>query len=164
MLRKLLGYVPLGLLLTGVWVILNERLDLPTLVFGVAAAVLGIVATNRLVLKARFTALYKARPLRMLLYAVRLVVSIYVAGFQAIGKMLTRRVHVGIVDIETRLDDPFAVALLANSITLTPGTVTLSQEDNRLKIIWLDTQTHDPAVAGPAIMGPFEKLLEEAVR
>ncbi|MFW5684163.1 MAG: Na+/H+ antiporter subunit E [Spirochaetota bacterium] len=164
MVRKLASYVRLTILLTGVWIVFSERVDAGTIAFGVAGSILALLATNRLVLKGSYAERYRIRTHRILAYAIRLLVAIYVAGFQAIWRMVTGRVHVGIVDITTTLEDPFAISLLANSITLTPGTVTLAQEGERLKVIWLDCRTHDPEIAGAEIKGPFERLLQGVVR
>lgn len=161
---KVFRYLPIVLLLTAIWTVLNERLTLATVLFGVAMSGVAIVATNRLVLRESYLDRYTVRPLAVLHYVFRLLWAIYIAGFQAIVRMLQGRVHVGIVDIETRLEDEFAVTLLANSITLTPGTVTLDREGQKLKVVWLDCTTHDPEIAGPAIKGPFEDLLEKAIK
>ena len=164
MLSKLLRYAPLILLLTSVWIILNERFDPLTVGLGILLSAVAILTTNRLVLKESYLGSYALRPLPATYYVLRLFAAIYIAGFQAVRKMFTGRIHVGIVDIETRLTNTFALVLLANSITLTPGTVTLDREGQRLKVIWLDCATHDPDIAGPAVKGPFEGLLERAVR
>lgn len=163
-LTKLFRYLPLVLLLTAIWIVLNERLTVATVAFGVAMSVIAIVATNRLVLRESYLERYTVRPLALLRYVAQLVWAIYIAGFQAIIKMLQGRVHVGIVDIKTRLEDEFAVTLLANSITLTPGTVTVDRDGQNLKVVWIDCTTHDPEIAGPAVKGPFEDLLEKVVR
>ncbi len=164
MFQRTIRYLPLVLLLTLVWIVLNERLTPGTVAFGFAMSIIAIVTTNRLVLKESYLDRYQVRPLLIVAYAFRLLWAIYVAGFQAIARMLRGRVNVGIVEIETHLQNEFAVTLLANSITLTPGTVTLDREGQKMKVIWLDCVTHDPAIAGPAIKGPFEGLLEKAIQ
>ena len=161
---KLIWYTKFTLLLTAIWIVFSERIDIQTVVIGVIASAAAIFATNRLVLKDSYGTLYRVRLFPIIHYAVRLLIAIYVAGFQALVRMLSGRINVGIVDITTDLKHPFAISLLANSITLTPGTVTLSQEDQRLKVIWLDCHTQDPDIAGPEIKGPFEELLRGAIR
>lgn len=163
MVKKIVWYGRFVLLLTASWIIFSERVDLQTILFGLIGSVAALVATSKLVLKEDYVDRYPVRIGRVFVYAFRLLIAIYVAGFQAIARMITGKVHVGIVEITTKLEHPFAISLLSNSITLTPGTVTLAEEGQRLKVIWLDCKTHDPEIAGPEIKGPFEKLLEGAV-
>lgn len=164
MVSRIAWYGRFLLLMVAVWVIFSEDLSLQTVLMGAIASIVALVLTNRLILKSDYAALYNVRFVPALWYAVRLVVAIYVAGFQALARMLTGKLNVGIVDITTELTDPFSVSLLANSITLTPGTVTLVQTGSSLRVIWLDCTTHDPKIAGPEIKGPFERLLQAAVR
>jgi multicomponent Na+:H+ antiporter subunit E len=65
----------------------------------------------------------------------------------------------GIVKIRTSLKSDIARTFLANSITLTPGTMTVEIQDDVLYIHWIDVRTEDPDEAGKIIKGPFEKLL-----
>ncbi|MEO0081162.1 MAG: Na+/H+ antiporter subunit E [candidate division WOR-3 bacterium] len=65
----------------------------------------------------------------------------------------------GIIKIRTSLKSDIARTFLANSITLTPGTMTVEIKDDVLYIHWIDVRTDDPEVAGRMIKGPFEKLL-----
>jgi multicomponent Na+:H+ antiporter subunit E len=65
----------------------------------------------------------------------------------------------GIVKIRTSLQSDLARTFLANSITLTPGTMTVEIEEDVLYIHWIDVKTDDPDEAGRIIKGPFERLL-----
>ena len=69
----------------------------------------------------------------------------------------------GIVKIRTTLKSDIARTFLANSITLTPGTMTVDikpgAEDAVLYIHWIEVKTEDAEAAGRIIKGPFEKLL-----
>ena len=49
--------------------------------------------------------------------------------------------------------------VLANSITLTPGTVTIDVIDNMFYVHWIDVETEDPQQAFMLIAEPFEKVL-----
>lgn len=164
MLKHLYRYGRIGVVLTLVWVALNERADLTTIAVGLGVSILAVALTNRLVLLDSYRGRYGVRPLRAVWYVLRLLGAIYIAGFQAVRQMFTGRIHVGIVDIRTDLDKDLAIVLLANSITLTPGTVTLDRTGRTLRVIWLNCTTTDPAVAGPRIKGPFERLLRGTVR
>ena len=65
-----------------------------------------------------------------------------------------------IVRIKTRLKNPVARLLLANSITLTPGTLTVEMEGPWLYIHWVVADTTDVDKASREISAGFEKYLE----
>ncbi|MBQ6902190.1 MAG: Na+/H+ antiporter subunit E [Oscillospiraceae bacterium] len=69
----------------------------------------------------------------------------------------------GIVKIETELKSEYAQSMLANSITLTPGTITMdiAEEGNKTYyyIHWIDVATTDIAEAGDGIKGTMEKWI-----
>jgi multicomponent Na+:H+ antiporter subunit E len=66
----------------------------------------------------------------------------------------------GIVKIHTNLKNPIAIAALANSITLTPGTLTMDvTEDGDLYIHWINVVTEDIEEATKIISSSFEKIL-----
>lgn len=69
-------------------------------------------------------------------------------------------INPGIVEIKTNLKSKRAKLLLANSITLTPGTLTIDIIEDRLYIHWIDVKTNDPAEQQKIISEKFEKLLE----
>lgn len=70
-------------------------------------------------------------------------------------------INPGIVEYKTQLTNPTAVTILANSITLTPGTLTVDVIDNSLFIHWIDVTTKDPEGIVREIGEDFEKILKE---
>jgi multicomponent Na+:H+ antiporter subunit E len=67
----------------------------------------------------------------------------------------------GIIKIHTSLRTDIARTFLANSITLTPGTMTVEIKDDILYIHWIDVKSEDPEAAARIIKGPFEKILAQ---
>ena len=65
--------------------------------------------------------------------------------------------------IPTELKSDYGLGALSNSITLTPGTITMevTEEDgqNYLYVHWIDVKETDPEKAGEAIKGTLEKGL-----
>ena len=158
-LRASVGFV---VLLTIVWCVLQEAFSWQHILFGLIVAIVTLTFTNVLVLKEDYSKRYAIRPFILLWYLVVLIWKIYDAGFHAMAKILTGGVNVNIVEVNTMLDNPFHIALLGNSITLTPGTVTMETDGQRLKVIWIDAHTRDPEIAGKEIKGGFEDLLAKA--
>lgn len=65
----------------------------------------------------------------------------------------------GIVKIRTTLKSDIARVFLANSITLTPGTMTVEVKGDVLYIHWIEVGAEDPVAAARTIIGPFEYFL-----
>ena len=66
----------------------------------------------------------------------------------------------GIVKVKTRLKSNIAKMMLANSITLTPGTLTVDIKGEYLYIHWIEIQHNDLEGATNDIVAKFEKYLE----
>lgn len=69
-------------------------------------------------------------------------------------------INPGIVKVKTRLKSPLGRAFLANSITLTPGTLTVEMKDEYFYIHWIDVTSDDIEGATESIVSNFEKYLE----
>lgn len=70
------------------------------------------------------------------------------------------RIKPGIVEIKTRLRTPIGRMVLANAITLTPGTLVVDIKGDALFIHWIVVSAQDPVAATREIAGRFEKYLE----
>ncbi|MCF6240221.1 MAG: Na+/H+ antiporter subunit E [Bacteroidales bacterium] len=68
-------------------------------------------------------------------------------------------INPGIVEFETKLKSDFAKMVLANSITLTPGTFTVDIVENRFYIHWLEVSVTDEESVYKEIAEGFEKIL-----
>jgi multicomponent Na+:H+ antiporter subunit E len=66
----------------------------------------------------------------------------------------------GIVKVRTRLKSRMGRLLLANSITLTPGTLTVDIDGEWLYIHWVTVDAADVEAATAAIVSGFEGYLE----
>ena len=69
-------------------------------------------------------------------------------------------INPGIVKVKTKLKTPLGRAFLANSITLTPGTLTVEMREEYFYIHWIDVTGTDINSATEAIVAKFEKYLE----
>jgi multicomponent Na+:H+ antiporter subunit E len=65
----------------------------------------------------------------------------------------------GIVKVRTSLKGEMAKTFLANSITLTPGTLTVDIDGQDLYIHWINISTGDAEQRSAEICGRFEPLL-----
>jgi multicomponent Na+:H+ antiporter subunit E len=65
----------------------------------------------------------------------------------------------GIVKVRTSLRGDMARTFLANSITLTPGTLTVDMDGQDLYVHWINIDTDDAQKRSAEICGRFEPLL-----
>lgn len=69
-------------------------------------------------------------------------------------------INPGIVKVRTRLKSRLGRIVLANSITLTPGTMTVETKDEYFYIHWIDITAADIDSATEKIVRTFERHLE----
>jgi multicomponent Na+:H+ antiporter subunit E len=105
-------------------------------------------------------------PLRYFWMAVYAVVFVYYmvrANLDVAYRVIHPALPIapGIVRVKTRLKSPLAITALANSITLTPGTMTVSvDEQGVLYIHWINVRSTDVEEATREIVAPFEWFLK----
>lgn len=158
--RWLFPHPLLTILLTAVWVLLQNELSAGMLVFGL---ILGIIIP-------RVTAVWwPDRPVgfhmgRMIAYCLLVMWDIIVANIQVAWIVLTRpnsKLRPAWVVVPLDLRQPEAITVLAGTITLTPGTVSadLSDEGHSLLVHALDTD--DPDAVRDEIKDRYERRLKE---
>lgn len=95
----------------------------------------------------------------LVLYLLILVLKMFLAGFDVAYRVITLKINPAIIRIRTRLVSDLSKTILANSITLTPGTVTVDTEKEYLYVHWLDAKTTHIHWAERLIKGSYELLL-----
>ena len=79
--------------------------------------------------------------------------------------MPTLPINPGIVKVKTSLKSEAALTFLANSITLTPGTlsVDIEKDEGILYIHWIDVKDKDIVKATELIVKKFESIIKKAI-
>ena len=121
------------------WMLLTGSLDAQELVAG---AVVSLAVT--LLFGERFTILTGFRfswlaPFHILTYLGSFFIALLRANLDLAGRVLSPSLPINpaLVEIRTRLKSPLGRLLLANTITLTPGTLTVDVEGDRLLVHWV---------------------------
>jgi len=147
------------------WLALTNVRDIEEVVAGlIVAALVTIVAGKFLI-----TSEKSGHIIRRIFSAIKYLIKFF-------WEMMKANLHVafivihpylpikpGIVKIKTKLTKDSAITVLTNSITLTPGTLTvdLNPEKKELYIHWIDVLSTDVEKNTKTIGGKFEKLLTE---
>lgn len=124
-----------------VWVVFNGRLTLEIALFGVAVAgaVFAFVCRFMDYSLKKELHFYKLVP-AFVQYLYYLIKEIIVANMTVSRMILTRkeRMEPVLVHVHANLKTEMARVILANSITLTPGTITVSLTEDKLLVHCLD--------------------------
>jgi len=144
------------------WVFLNGSIALSTLAVGVivaAAIVLFFPGTLSFLSGHRLTA---DALIATVLYVGYFLKELVKANLQLARIVLSPSLPINpaIVRVRTKLTNPVGRLLLANSITLTPGTLSVEIKGDSLYIHWVDAKTTDTEAATQEIVAGFEKYLE----
>ena len=129
------------LLFFATWIIFNGRITLEIAAFGVVIAGVMFAFICRFMdySVAKERAFYRKAPL-FCAYVLLLVKEIVLANWAVCRMILTRRevMEPVIVKVHADLKTETARVILANSITLTPGTITVSLTEQELLVHCLD--------------------------
>ena len=124
-----------------VWVIFNGRLTMEIALFGiaVAGAVFAFVCRFMEYSLKKELRFYRLMP-AFAQYLYYLIKEIVFSNITVSRMILTRKEEMEpvIVHVRTSLKSEIARVILANSITLTPGTITVSLTDDKLLVHCLD--------------------------
>ena len=124
-----------------IWIIFNEKLNLEILLFGlvISAAVFAFVCKCMDYSIQKELHFYQKVP-GMLRYVFALVKEILVANLHVCRMILSEEEEIdpALVQFQTDMETPAGRAFYANAITLTPGTITVSLEDDTYAVHCLD--------------------------
>jgi len=156
------NYALMFLTLMSVWLLLNVSLAPEVLLIGVGVS---------LIVSLAFCS--KCDILSEINFSPKALIATFTFVFVFIGELIkanisiTKRVispklpiNPGIVKVKTKLKSKVGRMVLANAITLTPGTFTLELDGEYLFIHWVDVKSKDVDGATKEIVSTFEKYLE----
>jgi len=95
----------------------------------------------------------------LLIFMVELIKSNIDVAMRVINPKMP--INPEIVEFKTSLKSEMGRLILANTITLTPGTLTVDVIEDTYYIHWLNSQSNDPEEAARLIAGKFEPILKE---
>lgn len=122
------------------WVLLTGSLDRQELIAGaVVSFLVTALFTSRLVIFTGFRFSWLA-PVYILSYLGNFLVALVLANFDLAVRVLSPSLPIRpeMVEVKTVLKSPLAKLMLANTITLTPGTLTVDLIEDRLQVHWVN--------------------------
>jgi multicomponent Na+:H+ antiporter subunit E len=147
----------------GVWLVFTTSLELFTLLAGLIGSVIVAALTYNIFI-ARHQAnlrFFVPHPVYLPLYLIMMVYFLYQSSIRMLGAVITGRVSPRIVHFRTSLHSDLARMVLASSITITPGTITLDLNDDHLTVHWFFCSTSHSKKAGEMVKGHIERWLKK---
>jgi multicomponent Na+:H+ antiporter subunit E len=157
-----LQFLNLWLTLLLIWLIANGSLAQETVITG---AVISAVIALAFATFSRVYSVVRWTPKVIFFYLMYLGVFLFEllkANLSVMRLVFSPRIDIepGIVKISTDLKTPMGRLALANSITLTPGTLVVDIKEDALYVHWISVSAIDPVAATEEISAKFEKYLK----
>ena len=146
------------------WPFVNGRLDLQVVVAGLMASFLVALLFHDILPKEHHVFVSPIRVFWLLVYVPVFLYYVVCANLDVVYRALHPAMPIkpGIVKIKTNLKTDSAITALANSITLTPGTLTVDlTDDGYLYVHWINVKSDDVEQATRLISQRFEWFLHK---
>ena len=155
--RKIIQFAVLFIL----WLLLTWSLDWQDIAVGLIFSLITVLLLSDIFLQKATRLVNPIRIFWFIIYIPYLLWEIIKANFDVAYRVLhpALPIHPGIVKVKTTLKTDMGQTFLANSITLTPGTLTVDIIDDYLYVHWINVKTDDPEKQTKIIVDRFEKII-----
>ena len=146
----------------GLWLLLTWSLEAGNVIAGLVVAAGSAILLGRYFPHPVRNVAHLNRFLWALIYLPHFIVWCVKANLDVAYRVLHRDLPIrpGIVKVKTTLQSDMAKTMLANSITLTPGTLTVDIVGDEMYIHWINVQGEGMEEHTRAIVQNFEKFVK----
>jgi multicomponent Na+:H+ antiporter subunit E len=161
-----IGIASIGLFI--IWLFLiSHQLSFGGVIAGMIAAVLTAWLSSNHLTFIDYVKFSSAMPVHIALYLKVFFIALIKANIDMVRRILSPDLLMNsvMVQVKTELKSPLGKLLLANSMTLSAGTLTVDVLDDTLQIHWIaDSQNADLVGTIEAISESFERHLREIIK
>jgi multicomponent Na+:H+ antiporter subunit E len=150
------------LILYVVWILLTWSFTYQEMLAGVAVALLAELLLGDIFPHEAVKVFYPRRFFWLFVYFWVFITAMVKANFDVAYRVLNIYLPIkpGIVKVRTKLKSDMGRTFLANSITLTPGTMSVDMVRDHLYIHWINVVSPDIQKDTEIIVAHFEKYIE----
>lgn len=148
-------------LLFVVWMAFTTSLDIAEIIAGLFISFVISIFTYKIFTDIGFKVFSPIKLFYILKYLVVFIIELVKSNIDVARIVINPKLPInpGIVELESKLSSNFARMVLANSITLTPGTLTVDIIENKMFIHWLYVKGTDSETTYNEIAKKFEDIL-----
>lgn len=143
------------------WLLLTFSMEPASLITGIVVAALTAALFGKHFLTGASLVLHPVRIFWLLVFLAVFTWECIKANLDIAYRVLHPKIPIkpGIVRVPLRIRSPFARAMLANAITMTPGTITIDIVGDDLYVHWIYIFSEDPAAYTRKVSGRFESYI-----
>jgi multicomponent Na+:H+ antiporter subunit E len=158
-------YITLFILSFIFWLLLTFDFTVANLIVGAVASIICALFFGKFFITNVYKLLQPRRYFWFIVYLFIFIWECIKANLDVAYRVLhpAMPIRPGIVKVKTTLKSDMAKMLLANSITMTPGTISVDIIDDYLYIHWIYIRSEDPEIYTPIITGAFEKYIKRII-
>jgi multicomponent Na+:H+ antiporter subunit E len=158
-------YVTLFILSLIFWLLLTFEFTVPNIIVGTVSSIICSLFFGKVFVTNVYKLLQPQRYFWFIIYLFVFIWECIKANLDVAYRVLhpAMPIRPGIVKVKTTLKSDMAKMLLANSITMTPGTISVDIIDDNLYIHWIYIRSEDPEVYTGIITGAFEKYIKRII-
>ncbi|MCK5638923.1 MAG: Na+/H+ antiporter subunit E [Flavobacteriaceae bacterium] len=144
-----------------IWLGFTTSFEPAELITGVVVSLVIAFFTDRIFSCCGMKVLMPHKIFYFIQYFIIFIFALIKANFDVAKRVISPELPInpGIVKFKTKLTNGFARMVLANSITLTPGTLTIDAIGDTFYVHWIDVTSDDPKIVYKEIAESFEKIL-----
>lgn len=150
------------LVLFALWLLLTWSVQTADVVAGIVVSLLTVALMGNIFIEKAVRLLNPKRVFWAIIYVPYLLWFILIANMDVAYRVLnpTMPIRPGIIKFKTGLKTDMGKTFLANSITLTPGTLTIDIIGDEFYVHWINIKhDDDPKAQAEEVAGKFERIL-----
>lgn len=159
--KKFIYYTQLNVLFSLFFIALFEKINLQLIISAPFISTMVIIISEKYFVKNSYYNIFYFKFSTLFKYAFTLITEIYKAGFIMTLNIIKGKAKTSVIFIETDLKKSENITILANSITLTPGTISIAVSKNKILVLWINPQSSNSIIAGDIIKGKLENVLRK---
>ncbi len=156
-------YIALFILAFIFWLLLTFNIDISNIIVGIVASLITAFVFGKYFIKDVIPFLQPQRYFWLIIYLFIFTWECIKANFYVAYLVLHPAMPIkpGIVKVKMGLKTNIAKTMLANSITMTPGTITVDIINDEIYVHWIYVSSEDPEEYSQKISGRFEKYIKK---
>ena len=133
--RKMFKQFQLYILMMFFWIVLNGKADLKVIIYGTVFSVLIIKMVYHIMFELDDNIIKLPPAWRFIWFGFIVLIAIIKSSFIHLRRIMFKEIDYRTFDVQLVTKNIVIITLIANAITLTPGTITLDVEGEMLKVI-----------------------------